>query len=99
MIRQVTWFRFKREVETARREEFIDRLRRLVGASEAARDPKIGTNLHEVEDAYHVTVMADFQGRDDMEAYNDHYENEPVADLAKALCADVSGGNYELVAD
>lgn len=88
MIRHVVMFKFKPEVDTAQRIDFVGQLNRLIDEIEVIRRLEIGQNITQSPRASDIVLMVDVDDEEALAVYADHPKHLPVKQLAAQLCSE-----------
>jgi len=95
MIRHIVLFKFKAEIESASREDFVQKLQSL-SSLPMVRYLSVGTNFTESPRAYDIGLIVDVDDRAALEAYGNHSLHIPVKEMAARLCSTFPLVDYEL---
>ncbi len=96
MIRHVVMFKFKPEVDTKTRFEFVQRLRKLVDDVEVVRTLEIGQNFTQTPRSSDLVLMVDLDDEDALAAYADHPMHQPVKKMLSEICSETRVVDYVL---
>lgn len=88
MVRHVVMFRFKPEVDTASRVDFLRGLRQLAQDIEVIRALEIGENFTPSPRAADLVLMVDVDDEKALAEYAGHPDHIPVRNMIAQLCSE-----------
>jgi len=95
MLTHIVIWKYKPEVSEEQRREHVERLRRLDGLIPEIRSFAVGRDVLKLPRSYHTGVVATFQDRAGLEAYDAHPEHQAVAQLGRAISEHVASVDFE----
>lgn len=96
MIRHVAVFRFDPEFDEAEREQWMALLRSLEGQVEGLRSMTVGTNVIPGPAAHELAIVADFDDRAALDAYNRHPRHLEVLEISGPVKRFLATVDFEL---
>ncbi|MFO7322701.1 MAG: Dabb family protein [Chloroflexota bacterium] len=88
MVRHVVMFKFKPEVDTQSRVDFVRSLQRLAEDIDVIRALEIGQNFTQSPRAADIVLIVDLDDEKALAEYSDHPDHIPVKDMAAHLCSE-----------
>jgi hypothetical protein len=95
MLTHIVVWKYKPEVSEERRREHVERLRRLDGLIPEIRSFAVGRDVLGLPRSYHTGLVATFQDRAGLEAYDAHPEHQSVAQLGRTISEHVASVDFE----
>jgi len=95
MLTHIVVWKYKPEVSEEQRREHVERLRRLDGLIPEIRGFAVGRDVLGLPRSYHTGLVATFQDRAGLEAYDAHPEHQGVAQLGRAISEHVASVDFE----
>ena len=95
MLTHIVVWKYKPEVSDEQRREHVERLRRLDGLIPEIRSFAVGADVLRLPRSYHTGLVATFQGRAGLEAYDAHPEHQAVAQLGRTISEHVASVDFE----
>ena len=95
MLTHIVVWKYKPEVSEEQRREHVERLRRLDGLIPEIRSFAVGRDVLGLPRSYHTGLVATFQDRAGLEAYDAHPEHQAVAQLGRAISEHVASVDFE----
>ena len=86
MIRHVVLFKFKEDVDEARRKILITALSALREKISLVKELEVGVDTGHKHNSYDIVLNSLFNTFDDVEAYAVHPEHLKVVELVKEMC-------------
>ena len=95
MLTHIVVWKYKPEVSEEQRREHVERLRRLDGLIPEIRSFAVGRDVLRLPRSYHTGLVATFQDRAALEAYDAHPEHQAVAQLGRGISEHVASVDFE----
>jgi len=95
MLTHIVVWKYKPEVDEARRREHVGRLRGLVGVVPGIESFAVGSDVLRLPRSYHTGLVATFRDRAALEAYDAHPEHQTVAQLGRSISEHVASVDFE----
>ncbi|HEX8148803.1 MAG TPA: Dabb family protein [Pyrinomonadaceae bacterium] len=95
MLTHIVVWKYKPGVSEEQRREHVERLRRLDGLIPEIRSFAVGRDVLRLPRSYHTGLVATFQDRAGLEAYDAHPEHQAVAQLGRAVSEHVASVDFE----
>ena len=95
MLTHIVVWKYKPEVSEEQRREHVERLRRLDGLIPEIRSFAVGRDVLRLPRSYHTGLVATFQDRAALEAYDAHTEHQAVAQLGRGISEHVASVDFE----
>ena len=95
MLTHIVVWKYKPEVSEEQRREHVERLRRLDGLIPEIRSFAVGRDVLGLPRSYHTGLVATFQDRAGLEAYDAHPEHQAVAQLGRTISQHVASVDFE----
>ena len=95
MLTHIVVWKYKPEVDEARRRAHVERLRRLVGVIPEIESFAVGADVLRLPRSYHTGLVATFRDRAALEAYDAHPEHQAVARLGRSISEHVASVDFE----
>ena len=95
MLTHIVVWKYKPEVSEEQRREHVERLRRLDGLIPEIRSFAVGRDVLRLPRSYHTGLVATFQDRAGLEAYDAHPEHQAVAQLGRTISEHVASVDFE----
>ena len=95
MLTHIVVWKYKPEVDEARRREHVARLRRLAGIIPEVQSPAVGADVLGLPRSYHTGLVATFRDRAALDAYTVHPEHAAVVDLGRSISEHVASVDFE----
>jgi Stress responsive A/B Barrel Domain len=95
MLTHIVVWKYKPEVSDEQRREHVERLRRLDGLVPEIRSFAVGADVLGLPRSYHTGLVATFQDRAGLEAYDAHPEHQSVAQLGRTISEHVASVDFE----
>ena len=95
MLTHIVVWKYKPEVSEEQRREHVERLRRLDGLIPEIRSFAVGRDVLGLPRSYHTGLVATFQDRAGLEAYDAHPEHQSVARLGRTISEHVASVDFE----
>jgi len=96
MLRHVAVFVFTPEFHENGLDDWIERVRELAFVVPQVRSMSIGRNVVDGGNAWQVAIVADFEDRAGLEAYNTHPAHEKVRELSRSVKERFATVDFEL---
>jgi hypothetical protein len=97
MIRHVVMFKFRDEIDSDTRTDFINRVNRMAVEVEVIRALELGQNFADSPRAYDLVLIVDLDNEEALEIYASHPKHLPVKEMAAQLCSAFPVVDYELI--
>jgi hypothetical protein len=85
MLTHIVVWKYKSEVSEEQRHEHVERLRRLDGLIPEIRSFAVGRDVLKLPRSYHTGLVATFEDRAGLEAYDAHPEHQAVAQHGRTI--------------
>ena len=95
MLTHIVVWKYKPEVSEEQRRAHVERLRRLDGLIPEIRSFAVGRDVLKLPRSYHTGLVATFQNRAALEAYDAHPEHQAVAQLGRTISEHVASVDFE----
>jgi hypothetical protein len=95
MLTHIVIWKYKPEVSEEQRREHVERLRRLDGLIPEIQSFAVGRDVLKLPRSYHTGLVATFQDRAALEAYDAHPEHQAVAQLGRTISEHVASVDFE----
>ena len=95
MLTHIVIWKYKPEVSEDERREHVERLRRLDGLIPEIRSFAVGRDVLKLPRSYHTGLVAAFEDRAGLEAYDAHPEHRAVAQLGRTIGEHVASVDFE----
>ena len=95
MLTHIVVWKYKPEVSEEQRREHVERLRRLEGLIPEIRSFAVGRDVLKLPRSYHTGLVATFDDRAGLEAYDAHPEHQAVAQLGRTISEHVASVDFE----
>jgi hypothetical protein len=95
MLTHIVVWKYKPEVSEEQRREHVERLRRLDGLIPEIRSFAVGRDVLKLPRSYHTGLVATFEDRAGLEAYDAHPEHQAVAQLGRTISEHVASVDFE----
>jgi hypothetical protein len=95
MLTHIVIWKYKPEVSEEQRREHVERLRRLDGLIPEIRSFAVGRDVLRLPRSYHTGLVATFENRAGLEAYDAHPEHQAVAQLGRTISEHVASVDFE----
>ena len=95
MLTHIVIWKYKPEVSEEQRREHVERLRRLEGLIPEIRSFAVGRDVLGLPRSYHTGLVASFDDRAGLEAYDAHHEHQAVAQLGRTISEHVASVDFE----
>ena len=95
MLTHIVIWKYKPEVSEEQRGEHVERLRRLAGLIPEIRSFAVGRDVLKLPRSYHTGLVATFDDRAGLEAYDAHPEHQRVAQLGRTVSEHVASVDFE----
>ena len=95
MLTHIVVWKYKPEVDEARRREHVARLRRLAGIIHEVQSLAVGADVLGLPRSYHTGLVATFRDRAALDAYTVHPEHAAVVDLGRSISEHVASVDFE----
>ena len=94
MLTHIVVWKYKPEVSEEQRREHVERLRRLDGLVPEIRSFAVGRDVLKLPRSYHTGLVATFDDRAGLEAYDAHPEHQAVAQLGRTVSEHVASVDF-----
>jgi len=95
MIRHIVFFKFKEGTSNADRESLISALEGLKNKIAEVKELKVGKDVGNKPNSYHIALDSVFETFDDVETYAIHPDHVEVVNMVKQLCESSVKVDYE----
>ena len=95
MLTHIVIWKYKPEVSEEQRREHVERLRALDGRIPELRSLAVGTDVLGLPRSYHTGLVATFEGRAGLAAYDAHPEHQAVVQLGRSISEHVASVDFE----
>ena len=95
MLTHIVIWKYKPEVGEDQQGEHVERLRRLAGLIPEIRSFAVGRDVLKLPRSYHTGLVATFDDRASLEAYDAHPEHQLVVQLGRAISEHVASVDFE----
>ncbi len=95
MLTHIVVWKYKPEVSEEQRREHVERLRRLAGLIPEIQSFAVGRDVLKLPRSYHTGLVATFDDRAGLEAYDAHPEHQLVVQLGRAISEHVASVDFE----
>ena len=95
MLTHIVIWKYKPEVSEDERREHVERLRRLRGLVPEIQSFAVGRDVLGLPRSYHTGLVATFDDRAGLEAYDAHPEHQAVAQLGRTISEHVASVDFE----
>ena len=95
MLTHIVVWKYKPEVSEEQRRAHVERLRRLEGLIPEIRSFAVGRDVLNLPRSYHTGLVATFEDRAGLEAYDAHPEHQAVAQLGRTVSEHVVSVDFE----
>lgn len=95
MIRHIVFFKFKENTSNNERETLISSLEGLKDKIEVVRELKVGRDVGNKPNSYHIALDSVFDTFDDVETYAVHPDHVEVVKMVKEVCESSVKVDYE----
>ena len=95
MLTHIVIWKYKPEVSEDERREHVERLRRLREIIPEIRSFAVGRDVLKLPRSYHTGLVATFDDRAGLEAYDAHPEHQAVAQLGRTIGEHVASVDFE----
>jgi hypothetical protein len=95
MLTHIVIWKYRADVDEARREEHVASLRRLVDFIPEIVSFDVGFDVLRLERSYDTGLVATFRDRAGLEAYTVHPEHVRVAQMGREISAHVASVDFE----
>ena len=95
MLTHIVIWKYKPEVSEEQRREHVERLRKLGGLIPEVRSLAVGGDVLRLPRSYHTGLVATFDDRAGLEAYDRHPEHQAVVQLGRAISEHVASVDFE----
>ena len=95
MLTHIVVWKYKPEVTEEQRREHVERLRRLDGLIPEIQSFAVGADVLGLPRSYHTGLVAVFQDRAGLDAYDAHPEHQAVAQLGRTVSEHVASVDFE----
>ena len=95
MLTHIVIWKYKPEVGEEQRREHVARLRRLRELIPEIRSLNVGSDVLKLPRSYHTGLVATFDDRAGLEAYDAHPEHQRVAQLGRTISEHVASVDFE----
>lgn len=95
MIRHIVFFKFKENTSNNERETLISSLEDLKDKIEVVRELKVGRDVGNKPNSYHIALDSVFDTFDDVETYAVHPDHVEVVKMVKEVCESSVKVDYE----
>ncbi len=94
-VEHMVWFRFRDEVEQARRDAYAESLRLLVGRVPGIQRLEVGWNFTDRARGAQLGLLVTLESKAALDAYHVHPEHEAVARGLRADCDEIHALDFE----
>ena len=95
MLTHIVVWKYKPEVSEEQRREHAERLRRLDDLIPEIQGFAVGRDVLKLPRSYHAGLVATFQDRAALEAYDAHPEHQSVAQFGRAIGEHIVSVDFE----
>ena len=95
MLTHIVIWKYKPEVSEDERREHVERLQRLRELIPEIRSFAVGRDVLKLPRSYHTGLVATFDDRAGLEAYDAHPEHQAVAQLGRTVSEHVASVDFE----
>lgn len=95
MLTHIVIWKYKPEVSEEQRSEHVERLRRLDGIIPEIRSFAVGHDVLKLPRSFHAGLVATFQDRAGLEAYDTHPEHQSVVQFGRTISEQVASVDFE----
>ncbi len=95
MLTHIVIWKYKPEASEEQRGEHVERLRRLAGLIPEIRSFAVGRDVLKLPRSYHTGLVATFDDRAGLEAYDAHPEHQAVAQLGRSIAEHAASVDFE----
>jgi hypothetical protein len=95
MLTHIVVWKYKPEVSDEQRRDHVERLRHLDGLVPEILSFAVGRDVLRLPRSYHTGLVATFQDRAALEAYDAHPEHQAVAQLGRTISEHVVSVDFE----
>ena len=95
MLTHIVVWKYKPEVSEEQRRDHVERLQRLDGLIPEIQSFAVGADVLGLPRSYHTGLVAVFQDRAGLEAYDAHPEHQAVAQLGRTISEHVASVDFE----
>ena len=95
MLTHIVVWKYKPEVSEEQRREHVGRLQRLRGFIPEIQSFAVGRDVLSLPRSYHTGLVATFEDRAALEAYDAHPEHQAVAQLGRGISEHVASVDFE----
>jgi hypothetical protein len=95
MLTHIVIWKYKPEVGAEQRREHIERLRALVGRIPEIQTFAVGADVLGLPRSYHTGLVATFQDRAGLAAYDAHADHQAVVQLGRSISEHVASVDFE----
>lgn len=95
MLTHIVIWKYKPEVSEEQRREHVARLRALEGRIPEIRSFAVGADVLGLPRSYHTGLVATFDDRAGLTAYDAHPEHQAVVQLGRAISEHVASVDFE----
>lgn len=96
MIKHLVFFKFKPEIDQARREAALCELRKLPDRIDFIRSFEVGTDVLRSPRSWDAVLIAEYDDLAALNRYAVHEAHLPVVELMKAICESIGSVDYDI---
>ena len=95
MLTHIVVWKYKPEAPEEQRREHVERLRGLKSLIPEIRDFAVGGDVLKLPRSYHTGLVATFDDRAGLEAYDRHPEHQAIVQIGRAVSEHVASVDFE----